>query len=317
MKSSGFGLGCGSLSTANESLEKESIAIIRSALEHDVTFLNTADFYGAGESELGIGQALQIEQALKGYRRDKVYLSLKFGMLMSPKGMMYGLDVHPSRIKNYLAHSLKRMKVDNVDLYQPARIDPSIPVEETIGAIADLVKEGYVREIGLSQVDADTLRKAHAVHPIAYVEMEYSLFNRRMEQNILPVARELGIGTVAFGILAHGLLSGAWTKERVASGELPRSQWIELLQRGKIEQNIILVERLLNIAKEKQVSLAQLIYAWSLTKGQDVLPLIGVSKAAQFADSILARDIALTADDVAQIEAAVPESEIVGKTYPN
>lgn len=312
MEYTGFGLGCGSISAANEALSKESMAILHAALERGVTFLNTADFYGAGESEMGIGQAL------KGYKRGNVYISLKFGMLVSPKGMMYGIDVHPSRIKNYLTHSLRRMKTDYIDLYQPARIDPSIPVEETVGAIADLVKEGYVREIGLSQIDADTLRRAHKVHPIASVEMEYSLFNRSMEQNILPVARELGIDVVAFGILAHGLLSGAWTKERVERGDVARNAfYIEIFQKGNIEKNILLVEKLLLIAKEKQVSLAQLIYAWSFTKGRDIVPIIGASKVTQFEDSILARDIILTPEDISRIEKAVPIGEISGRSFPH
>lgn len=316
MKYKGFGLGCGSISSANETLELESTAIIQSAFKHDVTMLNTADFYGAGDSELGIGHALKKSGLLEGSNRDKVYISLKFGMLTAPNGMFYGMDVHPKRVKNYLTHSLKRLKVDYIDLYQPARIDPLIPVEETIGAIVDLVKEGYVRDIGLSQVDSETLRKAHGVHPISYVEMEYSLFNRKMEQEVLPTARELGIGTVAFGILAHGLMGGKWTKERVDRGELPRSQWIELFQRGNIEKNIILVERLLGIAKEKQVSLPELIYSWAMSKGQDIIPLIGASKVSQFENSILAKDLILTTDDVARIETAIPASEIAGKCYP-
>ncbi len=312
MEYTGFGLGCGSISAANEALTQESTAIIHAALEKKVNFLNTADFYGAGESEIGIGQALQ------GCKRENVYLSVKFGMLMSPKGAMYGLDVHPDRIKNYLAHSLKRLKTDYIDLYQPARVDPQIPVEETIGALADLVKEGYIKEIGLSQVDAETLRRANQVHPIASVEMEYSLFNRSMEQTILPTARELGIDVVAFGILAHGLLSGAWTKERVDRGEVARNAfYIELFQKGNIEKNILLVEQLRQIAEEKHVSLAQLIYAWSLTKGRDIIPIIGVSKATQFADSILARDIILTPEDILRIEAAVPAHAIAGRSFPS
>ncbi len=312
MQYTGFGLGCGSISVANEQAAKESKAIIQAALAQEITFLNTADFYGSGESELGIGEALT------GYNREKVYISDKFGMLMSPKGNMYGLDVHPSRVKNYLAHSLKRLKTDYIDLYQPARIDPMIPVEETIGALADLVKEGYIKEIGLSQVDAETLRRANDVHPIASVEMEYSLFNRSMEQTILPTARELGIDVVAFGILAHGLLSGAWTKERVATGEMARNaSYIEIFQKGHIEKNILLVEQLRVIAAEKNVSLAQLIYAWSLTKGKDIIPIIGVSKLSQFNASILAREIVLTHEEVERIEQTVPVAAISGRSFPN
>lgn len=193
-----------------------------------------------------------------------------------------------------------------------------IPVEETIGALADLVKEGYIKEIGLSQVDAETLRRANDVHPIASVEMEYSLFNRLMEQTILPTARELRIDVVAFGSLAHGLLSGAWTKERVATGEMARNaSYIEIFQKGHIEKNILLVEQLRVIAAEKNVSLAQLNYAWSLTKGKDIIPIIGVSKLSQFNASILAREIVLTHEEVERIEQTVPVAAISGRSFPN
>ncbi|WP_163654104.1 aldo/keto reductase [Listeria sp. PSOL-1] len=309
MNTTNFGLGCGSFSTANKNLLTESTAIIRSAMEHNVTFLNTADFYGAGESEMAISHALYHEQ------RDATYLSLKFGALMAPNGMMYGLDVHPDRIKNYLTHSLKRLKLDYIDLYQPARIDLAIPVEETIGAISDLVKEGYVKEIGITQVDAQTLRKAHATHPISYVEMEYSLFNRSMEKEIVPVARELGINMVAFGILAHGLLSGAWTKEKVAQGKRAQNKTTSLLDKDNIEENILRVEALRKIAEEKQLTLSQLIHAWALSKGEDILPLIGVSKLSQFEDSIQARQVKLSNEEISRIEKAVPEDKIKGKSF--
>ena len=260
----GFGLGCGRLSVENEELSKESVSIVHAALDAGVSFLNTADFYGAGNSEMAIGEAL------KGSRRDHAYISLKFGVLTAPDGAMYGLDTHPDRMKNYLTHSLKRMKLDYVDLYQPARIDLAIPVEETIGAITNLVKEGYVRQVGITQVDADTLRKAHATHPIAYVETEYSLFNRAMEQTILPVARELGIGVVTFGILAHGLLGGRWTKERIESGKKPHNTYVQLFRPGNIEKNVVLVERLQRIADKKHATVSQLAHAWALSKGDQL-----------------------------------------------
>lgn len=212
LTNTGFGLGCGKLTAVNETMKAEGCSIIHAALEQGVTMLNTADFYGAGESEMAIGAALD------GGLRSKAYMSLKFGALMAPNGMMYGLDVHPDHVKNCLTHSLKRLKTDYVDLYQPARIDLAIPVEETIGAIADLVKEGYVREIGITQVDTKTLRKAHATHPISYVEMEYSLFNRSMECDIVPAARELDIGVVGFGILAHDYWEANGPKSVLSTG---------------------------------------------------------------------------------------------------
>ncbi|MGC7134378.1 aldo/keto reductase [Listeria ivanovii] len=203
-----MGLGCGRMSDKiDDDSRKESIATIHAALDAGISFLNTADFYGTGHNEMLIGEAL------KGYKRDKAFVSLKFGALMEPNGKMYGLDVNPKHIKNYLAQSLKRLNLDYVDLYQPARIDLAIPVEETIGVIADLVREGYVKNIGVTQVDAETFRKANAVHPIKFIEAEYSLFNRTIEKDIVPTARELGVGVVAFGALAHGMLNGTWKKE--------------------------------------------------------------------------------------------------------
>lgn len=309
MKKPNFGLGCGKLSAASKASLTESTAIIDSALASEISFLNTADFYGAGESEMAIAAALSSK------KREAAYVSLKFGALMAPNGTMYGLDVHPSRIKNYLTHSLKRLKLDYVDLYQPARIDLAIPVEETIGAIADLVKEGYVREIGITQVDAETLRKAHATHPIAAIEMEYSLFNRSMEQKIIPTARELGIDIVAFGILAHGLLSGSWTKEKVLQGKITQNNRTSLLNKGNIEQNILFVENLRKIAVEKSITLSQLVHAWALSKGKDIIPLIGVSKLSQLKDSLQAREVTLTNEDIIQIERAVPEDKIKGASF--
>lgn len=307
----GFGLGCGRLSVADAEKQQESVRVLHGALEQGVTFLNTADFYGAGESELAIGEAL------KGQKRDQAYISLKFGALMAPSGSMYGLDVHPSRVKNYLTHSLKRMKLDYVDLYQPARIDLAIPVEETVGSIADLVKAGYVRDIGLTQVDADALRKGHAVHPIRYFEAEYSLFNRDIEQDILPVARELGVAVVAFGLLAHGMLSGAWTKERAAEGPPAHNAHIGLFQKGNFEKNIILVERLRLLASEKPCSISQLVHAWALTKGRDIIPLIGVSRLSQFEESLQAKELAFSEEEIKRIEAAIPKAEIAGNSFPN
>lgn len=296
-----IGLGCMTLK------ENEGVATIRTALDAGVTFLDTGDFYGAGLSEMMVGEAI------RGYDRDKIYLSVKFGGMMKPGGGMYGMDVHPDRIKNYLTHSLARLRVDYVDLYQPARLVEDIPVEETIGAIADMVKEGYVRHIGVSMVDAQKLRRAHATHPIAFLETSYSLFDRSMEAELLPTARELGIGLVAFGLLAQGLLSGAWTKERVETGETGSNPRIGLLQRGNIEKNILLVERLRRIADKKGCTLSQLVHAWAVKKGSDIIPLIGVSRQSQLQDSLGCLKVSLDEEDVKRIEAAVPEGEISGR----
>lgn len=271
MENRKLGLGCMGMAFRNE---VDSAEVIRAALEEGVTFLNTGDFYSSGESEMVVGNAL------RGIPRDRYFISLKFGGLMSPNGTFYGLDVHPDRVKNYLTRSLKRLRLEYVDLYQPCRVDLGIPVEETIGAIGELVEEGYVRSIGISEVDAATLERAHAAHPISYVEMGYSLVSRRMEQDILPAARRLGIGVVAFGIIAHGHL-----------------QRVESLRR---------------IAEEKQMTVPQLAYAWVLSKGDDILPLIGTTKAAHFRETIKARELSLSAEDIKRIEAAVLAESAMG-----
>ena len=305
MEYKGFGLGCMSLSTINQ---KESSDIIHMALDEGITFLNTGDFYGSGESEMVLGESL------KGYNRDKYYISVKFGALMSPNGRLYGLDVHPDRIKNYLVHSLKRLKLDYIDLYQPCRIDLGIPVEEIIGAIAELVKEGYVRHIGLSQVDSETIKRAQTIHKIELIEMEYSLFNRSIEKNILPTARALDIGVVSFGTLAHGLLNGSWNKERLKNSELPSNMMNTFFSKENIEKNIELVENLNSIAIEKNVTISQLAHAWSLSRGNDIIPLIGTSKTKHFKESVESKYLSLSKEDIQRIEAAVPQDKIFGES---
>lgn len=308
MEYRGFGLGCMNMTAKNQ---EESTRVIHAAVEAGVTFINTADFYHAGESEMVVGNAL------KGISRDKVYVSVKFGALSAPNGMMYGMDVHPFRVKNYLAHSLARLGLDYIDLYQPGRIDLGIPVEETVGAISELVKEGYVRHIGLSQIDANTLERANAVHPIHSVEMEYSLFNRSIESELLPAARRHGISVVAFGIIAHGLLNGSWTRERLERGDYPSSMMSALFEKDNIEKNVVLAEELQSIADEKHVTLSQLAHAWALAIGNDIIPLIGTSKTAHLEESLRARDIILSQEDMDRIEAAVPSDKIAGQSFRN
>ncbi|MFD0695316.1 aldo/keto reductase [Paenibacillus sp. GCM10027628] len=303
-----LGLGCAGMSNMNETIRRESMATIDAALNAGVTFLNTADFYEAGQSEMIIGDAI------KGHDRDKIYLSLKFGAMVAPNGSMYGMDVRPLSVKNYLTYSLKRLKVDYIDLYQPARIDLDIPVEETIGAISELVQAGFVRHVGITQVDAETLKKAHATHPIRFIETEYSLFNRKIEKELLPVARELGIGVVAFGVMAHGMLAGTWTKERI---ERAKGGYIPLFYEGNIEKNVALVDRLREIAVEKQTTVSQLAYAWLLSKGMDIIPLIGTSKPAHFEEAMKALDITLNKDEIERIELAIPEDRIAGASFPD
>lgn len=305
MEMSKLGLGCGRMSNANSD-RRESIATIHAALDAGITHLNTADFYTSGHNEMLIGEAL------KGSNRDKAFLSVKFGALVAPNGAMYGLDVRPQHIKNYVAYTLKRLNVEYIDLYQPARIDLAIPVEETIGAIADLVQAGYVKHIGITQVDDNTLRKAHAVHPIKLAEYQYSLFNRSIEKDILPAARELGIEVVAFGTLAHGLLGGTWSKDKADHS----NAYIPLFAKENIDTNLALVEALREIAAAQQMTVAQLAVAWVLAKGDDIIPLIGARKVNQLQESMKSLDVRLTERDVQSIEEAIPETKIAGGSFP-
>ncbi|KQL33580.1 aldo/keto reductase [Bacillus sp. FJAT-25509] len=296
-----LGLGCGGM--IKDDNKSENIATIHEALDSGINHLNTADFYGFGKSEMVIGEAL------KGQKREQAFISVKFGVLVAPNGSFYGLDVRPLSIKNYLTYTLKRLNLDYIDLYQPARIDLGIPVEETIGAISDLVKEGYVKHVGITQVDADTLRKANSVHPISFIETEYSLFNRSMENEILPTARELGVGVVAFGALAHGLLSGTFSKENTKS-------YIPMFAEGNIDKNLVLVEELSKIADEKNITIPQLALAWLSSKGDDIITLVGASRRTTLRDSLKSVDVQLSADDIERIEKAIPEDKIAGSSFP-
>jgi aryl-alcohol dehydrogenase-like predicted oxidoreductase len=297
LKVSRVGLGCMRM-TMFEGYEnrKESIATIHTALDAGITFLNTGDFYSTGHNEI------LISEAIKGYSRDKIFISVKFGGLIAPNGMPYGIDLRPLTIKNYLTYSLKRLGVDYIDLYEPCRIDPEIAVEETLGPIAEMVKAGYVKYIGLSEVDAETLRRAHSVHPISLVELEYSLFKRKIEIQLLPTARELGIGVVAFGILSHGLLS----KERVQE---MRNRFPQFSGEN-LDKNISILETLHEIAEENRITVPQLLTAWVLSQGEDIMPLIGARKVSQLQESMKALDVHLSKSDLERIDVAVPASAV-------
>ncbi len=271
--------------------DAESIRTIHEALERGVTLLDTGDFYGIGRNELLIGRALQ-------GRRDDALLSVKFGALRGPDGSWIGIDTRPVAIRNALAHTLTRLGVEYIDIYRPARLDPAVPIEDTIGAIADLVKAGYVRAIGLSEVGADTIRRAHAVHPIADLQIEYSLISRSVETEILPVLRELGIGVTAYGVLSRGLLSGSIPSDaKDFRTHLPRFAG----ESG--ERNRELVNALREIATAKGVSMTQAAIAWVLSRGDDIVPVIGARTRAQLAESLAALTVTLTADDFARMEA--------------
>ncbi|EQF28851.1 aldo/keto reductase family protein [Clostridioides difficile CD160] len=299
-----LGLGCGGMIHLDN--KAENIATIHEALDSGINMLNTADFYGAGQSEMIIGEAL------KGRKREEAFVSVKTGALVAPNGQMYGLDVNPFNIKNHVAQTLKRLNLDYIDLYQPARIDLAIPVEETIGAISDLVKEGYIKHIGITQVDEEILRRANRVHHISLIEAEYSLFNRDIEKNILPTARELGVGVVAFGALAHGLLSGVCSKSNAQ-----RYKWIPLFSDENIDRNLELVENLREIANEKEATIPQIALAWVLSKGDDIITLVGASRRVTLEDSLKAKDIKLSDEDIRRIENTIDKNKILGASFPN
>lgn len=286
----------------------ESIATIHEALEKGITLLDTGDFYGMGHNEMLLGEALQ------GRRREQAFVAVKFGALRSPDGQWSGYDARPEAVKNFLAYTLKRLNVDYIDLYQPARVDPNVPIEETVGAIADMVKAGYVRHIGLSEAGAETIRRAHAVHPISWLQIEYSLFSRGVEQNILPVLRELGISLTAYGVLSRGLLGGSWSKERsVNAGDF--RNFAPRFQGENLDHNLALVETLRGIADKKGTNVARLAIAWVLSRGDDIIPLIGSRRRSQLEDIFGALDLQLTAEDLQAIEEAVSPDAVKGSRY--
>jgi aryl-alcohol dehydrogenase-like predicted oxidoreductase len=288
--------------------EAESIATIHAALDAGVTLLDTGDFYGMGHNELLIREALRTRD------RDQVAISVKFGALRDPAGGFHGYDGRPVAVRNFLTYTLTRLGTDHVDVYRPARVDPNVPIEDTIGAIAELVEAGYVRHIGLSEAGPDTIRRASAVHPIVDLQIEYSLLSRGIEQEILPVCRELGIGITAYGVLTRGLLSGHWSKDRQLSerdfrGSSPR------FSGGNLEHNLALVEALREVAEARDVTVAQAAIAWVLSRGEDIVPLIGARRRDRLSEALGALDVALTEDDLAAIERAVPADAAAGDRY--
>jgi aryl-alcohol dehydrogenase-like predicted oxidoreductase len=283
--------------------ENESIATIHAALDAGITLFDTGDYYGAGHNELLIGRALRD-------RRDHAVLSVKFGALRGPDGNWIGIDTRPAAVKNFAAYSLKRLGVDHIDIYRPGRLDPNVPIEETVGAIADLVKAGYARAIGLSEVGPETIRRAHAVHRIVDLQIEYSLVSRGPETRIFPVLDELGIGVTAYGVLSRGLLSGSKPRSpRDLRTRLPR------FTGENLERNERLVETLQRRAAEKAVTGPQLAIAWVLAKRPSIVPLVGARTRAQLAESLGALKVTLTATDLEQLEAAVPPSAVSGTRY--
>jgi aryl-alcohol dehydrogenase-like predicted oxidoreductase len=309
---SAIGLGCMGMSGMyGPSDREESIATVHAALDAGITLLDTGDFYGMGHNEL------LLHEALAGRQREDTFIAVKFGGLRSPDGRFIGFDGRPEAVKTSLAYTLQRLGTDYVDLYQPARLDPAVPIEETVGAIAEMVKAGYVRYIGLSEVGVNTIRRAHAVHPITWLQIEYSLLSRGIEAEILPAVRELGIAVTAYGVLSRGLLSGHWSKERSEQersfrGSLPR------FSGENLDRNLSLVEALRGIATEQNVTVAQVAIAWVLSKGDDIVPLVGARRRDRLQEALAALDLHLTESDLARIEAAIPPDAVAGERYdPN
>jgi aryl-alcohol dehydrogenase-like predicted oxidoreductase len=285
--------------------DAESIATIHAALDAGITLLDTGDFYGMGHNEL------LLRDALRGAARDRVFIQVKFGGQRDPGGAFVGYDARPAAVKNFLAYSLQRLGTDYVDLYQPARLDPQVPIEETVGAIAEMIDAGYVRYVGLSEVGAETIRRAHAAHPISALQIEYSLMSRGIEAEILPTVRELGIAVTAYGILSRGLLSRETA--RLAPGD-PRARFPRFHD-GNLERNVGLLGALEKLAGERGVSAAQLAIAWVAAQGRDIIPLIGTKRRARLSEALAALDLDLTPAELAAIEAAVPAGEVAGDRY--
>ena len=306
---SALGLGCMGMSSAYGPADRtESIATIHAALDAGIDLLDTGDFYGMGHNEMLIREALAARPG------SEALISVKFGGMRDPGGAFIGHDGRPAAVRNFLAYSLQRLGADHIDVYRIARVDPAVPIEETVGAIAELVQAGYVRHIGLSEAGAETIRRAHAVHPIVDLQIEYSLLSRGIEREVLPTCRELGIAITAYGILSRGLLSGHWTPSRkLAPGDFrahaPR------FSAANLEHNLALVDALREVADDLGVTVAQLALAWVLAQGEDIIPLVGARRRDQLSEALGSLTLALTEQEKERIEAAIPAGAVAGDRY--
>ncbi len=283
--------------------EAESLATIHAAVDAGVNLIDTGDFYGMGHNEMLVGRALRLQ-------RDQVMISVKFGAQRGPDGAWLGFDTRPSAVKTWLAYSLKRLGVDYIDIYRPARLDPRVPIEDTVGAIADMIKAGYVRHVGLSEVGPETIRKAVAVHPIVDLQIEYSLISRGPEAKIFPALEESGIATTAYGVLSRGLLSNS-----KAGGPWDLRAHLPRFKGDNAATNQRIVDQLKRIAGDMGITQTQLAIAWVLAKGGSIVPVIGARTRAQLNESLGALEVRLTAEEIAALEAAVPADAVAGTRY--
>jgi aryl-alcohol dehydrogenase-like predicted oxidoreductase len=306
---SALGLGCMGMSDLYGPADRdEGIATIRQALDEGITLLDTGDFYGMGANELLISDALATTH------REDVLISVKFGAQRGPDGGWLGYDARPAAVKTALAYTLKRLGTDYIDVYRPARLDPNVPIEETVGAIKEMIEAGYVRHLGLSEIGAATLRRAHATHSVADLQIEYSLISRGLEREILPTARELGVGITAYGVLSRGLISGHWTRDRETTAGDFRSR-SPRFSRENIDRNLELAQALTQVAEAQGATAAQAAIAWVLSRGEDIVPLVGARRRDRLTEALGALDLHLTDEDLQTIEAAVPATEAAGDRY--
>ena len=304
-----IGLGCMGMSDMyGPADETESIATVHAALDAGLTLLDTGDYYGMGHNEL------LLRAALKGRNRGQVVISVKCGALRDPSGNWLGIDGRPQAVKSFLAYTLRRLGTDWIDIYRLGRVDPAVPIEDTVGGMAEMVKAGYVRHIGLSEAGAATVRRAQAVHPISDLQIEYSLISRGIESGILPTCRELGIGITAYGVLSRGLISGHWTQQRSTTPNDFR-RYSPRFSGENLEHNLRLVEELRRVADAKGATVAQVAIAWVLSRGSDIVPLVGARRRDRLTEALGAMSLTLTGDDLRHIERAMPANAAAGDRY--